>query len=698
MSLESMTTPSRPDNVPSTEEVAVNILLVDDEVRNLEVLESVLTSPNYRLVRAQSAEDALMALLNGEFAAIVLDIQMPGTSGIELAHLIKQRKKTSHIPIIFLTAYYQQDKDVLEGYEVGAVDYLTKPIDPQILKSKVAVFVELFEKTRELAALNSAMETEILQRRRAEEALRQANNELEARVQERTSASRRLAAIVESSEDAIVSKDLNGIITSWNHGAERLFGYKAEEMIGQSITILLPPERQTEEQQILDRIRRDERLTHYETLRRRKDGKIVEVSLTVSPIKDESGKIIGASKIGRNITKQKQAERQLERAHKEVLAASRAKDDFLAALSHELRTPLNPVLLLASDAADDEQVPADLRARFATIRNSVELEARLIDDLLDITRITHGKLLLNMATVDVHAVLSEALTTVRSELDQKQIALTLDLGASHPMVKGDSVRLQQVFWNVLKNAVKFTPKTGKVSVATRTQTDGGELIVSITDSGIGLTTDELAGIFKAFAQGEHARDGGSHRFGGLGLGLAISQMLVESHWGSISAASEGRGKGSTFVIKLPLLLGAINTEKLSTGIHSKSPGQENQKPETIQVLLVEDHESTRTTLAHLLTRRRYQVKTAATVAEARKLAAQQKFHLVISDIGLPDGNGFDLMSELRAQDADLQGIALTGYGMEEDIARSQNAGFARHLTKPIRVQALDAALAATMPG
>ncbi len=304
-----------------------------------------------------------------------------------------------------------------------------------------------------------------------------------------------------------------------------------------------------------------------------------------------------------------------------------------------------------------------------------------------------------MATVDVHAVLNEALTTVRSELEQKQIALALDLAADHPMVKGDSVRLQQVFWNVLKNAVKFTPKAGKVSVGTRTQADGGELIVTITDSGIGLTSDELAGIFKAFAQGEHARDGGSHRFGGLGLGLAISQMLVESHWGSISAASEGRGKGSTFVIKLPLLLeSANNTQQVSAGIHSKPRSQENLRAEAIQVLLVEDHESTRTTLAHLLARRQYQVKTAATVTEARKLAAQQKFHLVISDIGLPDGNGFDLMSELRARDADLQGIALTGYGMEEDIARSQSAGFARHLTKPIRVQALDAALAATMPG
>jgi PAS domain S-box-containing protein len=816
----------------------VNILLVDDEVRNLDVLESILISPDYRLVRAETAQQALMALIDGEFAAIVLDIQMPGTNGIELAHLIKQRKRTKHIPIIFLTAYFQDHKDILQGYEVGAADYLTKPIDPKILKSKIAVFVELFQKTRELAAINSAMENEIAQRLKAEQALRQANNELEARVQERTEqlmqandelrrgntavreseqrysqlvsslpaavyttdakgrvtlfnqavvdlwgrrpevgedlwcgsykifrpdgtdlpldqcpmaitlkegravrdqeivierpdgtrrsilpypdpirdtsgkivgavnmllditenkraeeALRRLAAIVQSSDDAIISKDLNSIIASWNRGAERLFGYKAEEVIGRPITILMPLERRSEESGIIERIRRGEHVEHYETIRQRKDGSLVEISLTISPIRDANGKIIGASKIGRDITRQKQAERELERAHKEAVAASRAKDDFLAALSHELRTPLNPVLLLASEAAEDPQLPDEVRTQFTTIRNSVELEARLIDDLLDITRITHGKLLLNIGLVDVHALLNEAITTVRSELDQKRIVLTLELAAEKPTMKGDAVRLQQVFWNVLKNAAKFTPEDGKITVGTRTRAETGELIITVTDSGIGLTSNELGRIFEAFTQGEHARAGGSHRFGGLGLGLAISRKLVESHAGSIRASSEGRDRGSTFVITLPLMIKHPGEEPLPEGGTCPPRAAVNGHAGTIHILLVEDHEPTRTALAHLLTRRRYEVKAAASVAEARALSQKQAFHLLISDIGLPDGNGFELMKELRTSNTDLQGIALTGYGMEEDIARSRKAGFASHLTKPVRVQSLEAALA-----
>lgn len=958
---ETMTSPTLPESASGNGKSLPHILLVDDEGRNLDVLESILASPAYCLVRVQTAQEALMTLIDGEFAAIVLDIHMPGTSGIELAHLIKQRKKTQHIPIIFLTAYYQEDKDVLHGYQVGAVDYLTKPVDPQILKSKIAVFVELFQKTRELAVLNGAMENEIAQRQKAEEALRQANSELEARVQERIAAhtelagqkeaqtrlfdatlssindlaytfdlegnwiyankamleiwgkslaeitgksslelgypvdlaerlkgqvkeviatrkpvkgetyytsasgiedyheyvfspvfasdgrvtavcgttrltterkraeaalreseqrysqlvsslpaavcttdaqgrvtlfneaavalwgrrpeigkdswcgsyriyrpdgtplpldqcpmavtlregrpvrgeeiiierpdgtrrnilpypdlirdtsgkivgavnmllditgskraeeaSRRLAAIVESSDDAIISKDLNGIVTSWNHGAEWLFGYKAEEIIGKPITILLPPERTDEEVNILQRIRHGERLTHFETTRQRKDGKLIEISLTISPISDAAGKVIGASKIARDVSKQKRGERELERALKEAVAASRTKDDFLAALSHELRTPLNPVLLLASEAAEDPQLPAEVRDQFATIRNGVELEARLIDDLLDITRITHGKLLLNKELVQVHTILKEAITTVRSDLNQKQIMLVLELTAEKSIVTGDAVRLQQVFWNILKNAAKFTSEAGKITVGTRTHTETGELIITVTDSGIGMTSDDLARAFEAFTQGEHVDTGGSHRFGGLGLGLAISRKLVESHSGSIQASSEGRGHGSTFTVTLPLATEsalAIDLPKAGTASpHSSMNGRVGK----INILLVEDHEPTRTALAQLLTRRRYEVKTAATAAEARALSKKEKFHLIISDIGLPDGNGFDLMKELRAGNAELRGIALTGYGMEEDVARSQNAGFASHLTKPIRVQSLEAALAATI--
>lgn len=945
----------------AADHAVVRILIVDDEVRNLDVLESILASTEHCLVRARTAQEALLALIDGEFAAIVLDIQMPGISGIELAHLIKQRKKTQHIPIIFLTAYYLEDKDILQGYEVGAVDYLTKPINSQILKSKIAVFVELFQKTRELAAVNRAMENEITQRQNAEEALRQANLELEERVRERMAAheelagqnevqtrlfdatlssihdlaytfdlegnwiyankpllelwgkslvdiagkssldlgypeelaerlkrqvkevvvthkavkgetyftsaagvedyheyilspvfardgsvaavcgttrltterrraeaavreseqrysqlvsclpaavcttdaqgrltlyneaavalwgrrpqigkdawcgsyrlyradgsplpldqcamamtlklgrpvrgeeiiverpdgsrrnvlpspdlirdiagklvgavnmllditdrkiaeeaSRRLAAIVKSSDDAIISNDLQGAITSWNRGAERLFGYPAEDVIGQPMTLLMPEDRCNEGPSILERIRQGEHVEHYETLRKHKEGRRLEVSLTISPIKDGDGRIIGASQIGRDISGQKQAERELERAHKEVLAASRAKDDFLAALSHELRTPLNPVLLLASDAAEDGHLPGDVRSKFATIRNGVELEARLIDDLLDITRIARGKLLLGFKLVDAHALLTEAVATVQSDFDQKQIALDVILTAEPATVNGDGVRLQQVFWNVLKNAAKFTPIGGRVSVRSHKQWDPDELVITVTDSGIGMTETEAAGIFEAFAQGDHAHTAGSHQFGGLGLGLAISRKLIEAHAGSIRAYSAGRDRGATFVITLPLRR-QLNEKHVALSEKDRRPSLVSRNGHSnrprIRILLVEDHEPTRTALAQLLTRRNYEVALAASVAEARALSAKQPFQLLISDIGLPDGNGFELMKELRAAHPGLRGIALTGYGMEEDVSRAREVGFISHLIKPIRVQTLETALA-----
>ena len=509
-------------------------------------------------------------------------------------------------------------------------------------------------------------------------------------------ASRRLAAIVESSQDAIISKDLNGIITSWNRGAERLFGYRADEVIGKPVTILMPAARYDEESHILGRIRRGEGIEQYETVRRRKGGSEFEISLTVSPIKDAGGKVIGASKIVRDITQQKEAERKLEQSHKDAVAASRAKDDFLAALSHELRTPLNPVLLLASEAAEDPHLSPEVRAQFDSIRRNVELEASLIDDLLDITRITHGKLSMDLGLVDIHATLAEALMTIRSDLDQKRITVAKELKADQFTVSGDAVRLQQVFWNVLKNAVKFTPEAGKITIATRLE-GARELIVTVADTGIGMASGEVARIFEAFAQGDHGGDGGSHRFGGLGLGLAISRRLLELHSGSIRASSAGPDQGSTFTITLPLVTERTGVIPLPVDNPSPSPTPVNARAGTIHILLVEDHEPTRTALAHLLARRHYEVKTAASAAEARELSKQQVFQLLISDIGLPDGNGFELLMELRAGNTDLQGIALTGYGMEEDIACSRNAGFASHLIKPIRVQTLDAALATVAP-
>ncbi|HEU6448616.1 MAG TPA: ATP-binding protein [Verrucomicrobiae bacterium] len=403
------------------------------------------------------------------------------------------------------------------------------------------------------------------------------------------------------------------------------------------------------------------------------------------PERDLNGQIVAVVAVINDITDRKRIERELERARDDAVAASHAKDEFLAALSHELRTPLNPVLLLASEGAATQEFSPEVRQTFNSIAKNVSLEARLIDDLLDLTRITRNKLPLEMQVIDVHAVLKNAIETVRSDFDQKQITLGLALAASPLKICGDAVRLQQIFWNVLKNAVKFTDVGGRVSIATHNEDH--RMFIEISDTGIGMTAAERERVFDAFAQGEHAA---SHRFGGLGLGLAISQRLVQLHSGMISAASDGRGKGATFTIEFPLL---DDVQQKSCDGDATVVSRMNPKLVSSggKVLLVEDHEPTRLALTHLLQRRHFEVVPAATIAEARAAAEKVKIDFLISDIGLPDGDGYGLMAELQKLHG-LKGIALTGYGREDDIARSQNAGFVTHLTKPVHVRALENAL------
>lgn len=426
------------------------------------------------------------------------------------------------------------------------------------------------------------------------------------------------------------------------------------------------------------------------------------VHYTYTPELSADGKVRGFVLVIADITLRKSSEKELERARDQALAASRAKDDFLAALSHELRTPLNPVLLLASDGALNPSLSDEVRADFVTIRKNAELEARLIDDLLDLTRITRGKLALELHPVDLQAIVCDAIAIVRTELQQKQIGLTLDFRADGRFVRGDAVRLQQVVWNVLKNAVKFTPEAGNVTVATRVDEQKRRVVLTISDTGIGLAPDELERIFQAFSQGNHAGGGGSHRFGGLGLGLAISRMLIELHGGAIRAKSDGPGTGTSLIMELPLATEGEHDPASSNSeppIPAKRPTSNPPHPPSVtpssrrvRILLVEDHTPTRTTLALLLGRRRYEVVSAGSFADAVEAARDTDFDVVVSDIGLPDGDGYALLSELRRRNPAVRGIALSGYGMEEDLARSRRAGFAEHLTKPITIGTLERAL------
>jgi signal transduction histidine kinase len=372
---------------------------------------------------------------------------------------------------------------------------------------------------------------------------------------------------------------------------------------------------------------------------------------------------------------------ELYQLNDELRRASKAKDDFLAMLSHELRTPLTPALAAATYLAEDESLAPTFREELASIQRSVQLEARLIDDLLDLTRITRGKIELHAEDVDAHALLRRTLRIVDNDLRHKHLNVIVRCEAERYHVSADPVRLQQVFWNLLNNAVKFTDRSGSIEINSANR--DGALLIRISDTGIGIDQARQARIFDAFEQGERTT---LRQFGGLGLGLAISKNLVELHGGTISVRSDGSGKGATFTIALPCIeLTAIDpTDQLKP---TARPSVD------LRVLLVEDHADTLRVLSSILTKDGFCVRTAASVADARKLLDCESFDVLITDIGLPDGSGYQLMHAAR-QSQSLRGIAISGFGMEEDVQRSMEAGFEHHLIKPIDAQQLEALLTA----
>ncbi len=365
----------------------------------------------------------------------------------------------------------------------------------------------------------------------------------------------------------------------------------------------------------------------------------------------------------------------LRQSAEEAQSASRAKDDFLAALSHELRTPLTPVLMMATALETDPSLSADVREQLAMMRRNIELEARLIDDLLDITRISRGKLTIDPVSVDVHQLLRHAGEIVQSDGLAKHVRMNFHLEARHHHTLADSTRLQQVFWNLLKNGVKFTPNGGRITIRTR-NTDRGEIVIVVEDTGIGISPAALPHIFRAFEQGDIA---GHHRYGGLGLGLAISQAIVEAHRGLIRAESKGPDQGALFSVTLSTV---APPEPPMVGL-TTAPGTVR----ALRLLVVDDHEATRTVLARLLAGSGHQVTVAASHQEALAAFQAEHFDVLISDLGLPDGSGLDLLRTLQQQ-RPVPGIALSGYGMEEDHRSTTEAGFFAHLVKPVNIDQL----------
>jgi PAS domain S-box-containing protein len=363
---------------------------------------------------------------------------------------------------------------------------------------------------------------------------------------------------VERMQEGAATISDKGVILYANRRFADMMNKPLEHVIGSEIAAYLG---ETAWKKIHGVFKNADDVVKFESVFKTENGADLPVHLTASqlPLVDQNVLCLVVT----DLSTQKQNE-ELRLAKEVAEKANKAKDDFLAALSHELRTPLNPVLLLASDGAEDPELPSRTRADFATIRDNIELEARLIDDLLDLNRIVHGKLGLDLKYGDCHEVLDNALAIVEPELRKKKISLVLNLEKKSCEVNADRTRLQQVFWNVLKNAAKFTPERGEIKVTTSIAPDKKHWVVSVADTGIGMTRDEIQKIFEAFAQGEHANNAGPHQFGGLGLGLSISKMLIKMHNGSIQAHSDGPGKGATFTIQLPLASSARN----ASGVHA----------------------------------------------------------------------------------------------------------------------------------
>ncbi|MEC7521460.1 MAG: response regulator [Myxococcota bacterium] len=561
---------------------ASSILVVDDEPANLLAIEAALGDLGHRLLKVGSGEEALKQLLSGQFAVVILDVQMPGLDGFETARLIRQRPRTAHLPIIFATAYDQSDERVLRGYALGAVDFLFKPLQPSVLRSKVRVFVELFE---------------------------------------RTEAMKRQAAAIQAHERAAAERHLAEERARWER--ERLEGQMAEQR----------------------------------ELARAMAARATELACTIA--------------------ERSAAQRELKRTHARLAESDRRKDQFLATLAHELRNPLAP-LSYAVGLLQDRDDP-ELTEIWQRIERQLAHVQRLVDDLLDVSRVTSGKIELRRADFDLREAVARAIELSRARIDEREHTLKVDLPEAPVPLRGDAVRLAQVISNLLNNAARYTAPGGHVTLTVKADGETAEVVVE--DDGRGIEPKMLGTIFDAFVQERVGQ-------GGLGLGLHLARQLIELHGGRVAAHSEGAGRGSTFRLELPIEASAAA---------SPEPVPEAAEPSSgpLRVAVVEDQEDLREMVALLLARWGHEVEDAEDGAGGVALLTDWRCDVALVDIGLPDMEGYELARRVRAALGPRCPtlIAVTGWGQESDRRRALEAGFDGHLVKPVSPRDLRRALA-----
>jgi PAS domain S-box-containing protein len=505
-----------------------------------------------------------------------------------------------------------------------------------------------------------------------------------------------LSGIVDSSEDAIISKNLDGVIVSWNSAAERMFEYSAAEAIGQHITLIIPRERRQEETVILSRLREGQRIEHFETVRVSKSGRHINISLSVSPVRNNRGEIIGASKIARDITERVHADQERARllgieqsARERAEAANRAKDEFVAMISHEIRSPLNSVLGWSQLIRRGSLDKAAMDRALESIERNAQAQVQLLGDLLDISRVVTGKLRIEARPVDVRISLEAALESIRPAAEAKSITVDVYPGPAGSLVTGDTDRLQQVFWNLLSNAVKFTPNRGHIRVEIRRL--NSHLQIKVSDSGIGISEEFLPYVFDRFTQADTSS---VRKHMGLGLGLAIVRHLIELHGGSVAVESAGEGQGATFTVTLPVRVvrdHALDFGRAGSAVPSLGTKTENIPLAGLRVMIVDDEIEARELLTAILSTQGAEVKACQSTAEALTVIEEWKPAILVSDISMPEEDGYSLIKRVRMLDSeqrDVPAIALTAYARSEDRMRALAAGFQMHVPKPVEAMEL----------
>ncbi len=728
-------------------EERIKILMVDDSATNLMALESVLQAPDRNLVQASSGEDALRYLLTNEVAVILMDVYMPGLDGLETAELIRGRDRSRNIPIIFLTADSTGGRHLSRGYSLGAVDYIVKPVEPDILRSKVAVFVELFKKTQQVQRQAELLEQKNLELEHANLArlnmLIHLGQELAAEHEPNAVLGTfcRSARQIVGSEEAAV-----GILNGKGRMPQHIFRCQSGDTVEGECEV---PEVIQRALKVIVTKRRSLRLVETDDLLHESNGFSSAIRSFLGAPLFSAGKVSGwvyllnkidadefteadeslaatlatqvsiafenatlyrdvqlhANELQAEVAERKQAEDErakllvLEQAARaEAEKANRTKDEFLATLSHELRTPLTAILgwshLMRSGKLDDPQL---VRA-IETIERNARSQSQLIDDLLDVSRIITGKLKIEPRSVDVCSMIDAAVEAVRPSFEAKSIKFDVAIEGESCFVSGDANRLQQIFWNLLSNAVKFTPEHGRVTV--KSTRHGSQVKISVSDTGVGISQEFLPYIFDRFRQA----DGSTTRVhGGLGLGLAIVKHLVQLHEGEVEVQSEGSGKGSTFTVTLPVATGApikANEQDESKMGSNGSLAGYSKLLDGLRILVVDDEADSRDVVKAILMSCGSEVTCCESAEAAIKAVRDWKPDLLVSDIGMPNEDGYELIAKLRKQRSKrmrlMPAVALTAYATKEDKARTLAAGFQVHVPKPVEPETLVKSIASAL--